>query len=100
MYNYSAKVVRVVDGDTVDFDVDLGFKTTLRLRGRLVGVDTPERGHADWGKAKDMLSDLLTEHADEDGRIQIHTHKTGKYGRWLVDIDNVNKTLSEILPYG
>ena len=100
MYNYSAKVVRVIDGDTVDLDVDLGFKISFRLRGRLSEVDTPERGHADWGKAKDMLSDLLTQQEDEDGYIQVYTKKTGKYGRWLIDIENVNKTLAEIWPYG
>ena len=42
MYTYRAKLVKVVDGDTVDLDVDLGFHTTLRIRGRLIGVDTPE----------------------------------------------------------
>ena len=37
--------------------------------------------------------------ADPDGYITIKTHKTGKYGRWLVDIDNVNKALAEKWPY-
>ena len=46
------------------------------------------------------LSRLLKEQEDEKGYIMIKTYKTGKYGRWLVDIDNVNKTLAEIWPYG
>ena len=37
--------------------------------------------------------------SDPDGDITIKTHKTGKYGRWLVDIDNVNKVLEEKRPY-
>ena len=43
MYEYACKVVRVVDGDTVDVDIDLGFDVVLRKqRIRLYGVDTPE----------------------------------------------------------
>ena len=99
MYKYKAKVKRVVDGDTVDFDVDLGFHVIIRLRGRLLDVDTPERGHQDWAKATEMLESLLKEQEDEEGYVTIHTGKTGKYGRWLVDIDHVNTVLAEIWPY-
>ena len=43
MYEYKCKVVKVVDGDTVDVDIDLGFGVWLRKqRVRLVGIDTPE----------------------------------------------------------
>ena len=43
MYDYRAKIVKVVDGDTVDVDIDLGFGVWLKdERVRLVGVDTPE----------------------------------------------------------
>ena len=43
MYEYRCKVVRVVDGDTVDVDVDLGFGVWLKKeRVRLLGIDTPE----------------------------------------------------------
>ena len=42
MYEYKCKVVKVVDGDTVDVDIDLGFGVWLRKqRVRLVGIDTP-----------------------------------------------------------
>ena len=41
-YTYRAKLVRCVDGDTVDLEIDLGFYMTAKIRGRLVGVDTPE----------------------------------------------------------
>jgi len=99
MYKYKAKVKRVVDGDTVDFDVDLGFHVVIRLRGRLLDVDTPERGHQDWTKATEMLEGLLKEQEDGEGYVTIHTVKTGKYGRWLIDIDHVNTVLGEIWPY-
>ena len=42
MYTYAARLVRVVDGDTVDLDIDLGFHITVRERFRLAGIDTPE----------------------------------------------------------
>ena len=99
MYEYKAIVDRVVDGDTVDFDVDLGFHVVIRLRGRLLDVDTPERGHQDWAKATEMLESLLKEQEDGEGYVPIHTVKTGKYGRWLIDIDHVNTVLGEIWPY-
>ena len=61
MYNYRAKVIRCVDGDTVDFDVDLGFKIFARIRTRLIGVDTPERGQAEYKSATLWLEELLKE---------------------------------------
>ena len=43
MYEYKVKVVHIVDGDTIDVDIDLGFKTVLtKRRIRLYGIDTPE----------------------------------------------------------
>ena len=42
MYNYKAKVVRVVDGDTVDLKVDLGFHISANERFRIKDIDTPE----------------------------------------------------------
>ena len=99
MYNYKAKVKRVVDGDTVDLEIHLGFKITVDIRCRLVGVHTPERGHKDFHTASSMLKDLLDNSADEKGFIYIDTHKTGKYGRWLVDIPCVNSTMANKWPY-
>ena len=99
MHIYRAKVKRVVDGDTVDFDVDLGFNIAIRIRTRLLGVDTPERGHVDWAKATSVLTNLLNEQQDEEGYLVIETKKTGKYGRWLVDIKGVNESLAKVWPY-
>ena len=99
MYTYQAKVKRVVDGDTVDLDVDLGFHVIIRLRGRLIDVDTPERGHQDWARATETLERLLKEQEDKEGYITISTAKTGKYGRWLIDIDDVNTVLAREWPY-
>lgn len=107
MYEYKARIKRIVDGDTLDLQVDLGFNVNINIRGRLVGVNTPERGHEDFHKASVACRDLLRSVArfenpgelDEEWWITIKTSKTGKFGRWLVDIDGVNNKLKEIWPY-
>jgi len=99
MYKYRAKVTRVVDGDTVDFEVDLGFNLFAKIRTRLIGVDTPERGKPLYAEATDLLKYLLALNADQEGYIIIETHKTGKYGRWLVSIENINSAMADRWPY-
>lgn len=99
MHIYRAKIIKIVDGDTVDFDVDLGFHASIRIRTRLIGVDTPERGHEDWAKATSVLTGLLHQQQDEEGYVIIETKKTGKYGRWLVNIQGVNESLAKVWPY-
>jgi micrococcal nuclease len=107
MYEYRAKLKRVVDGDTVDFVVDLGFHVHTTIRTRLLGVDTPERGHPDWKKATAECARLISVVADVEGAevghpehyLTIRTHKQGKYGRWLVEIDGVTDVLAETWPY-
>ena len=108
MYEYRAKLKKVVDGDTVDFVVDLGFNIHTTIRTRLLGVDTPERGHPDWKKATAECVRLISVVANVEGStigkpehyLTIKTHKQGKYGRWLVEIDGVTDKLAEIWPYG
>lgn len=102
MHEYKAKVDRVIDGDTVDFILDLGFNVNIKIRGRLAGVDTPERNHPDWRLATDTCAELLEKAAADGfhgGDIIIKTSKTGKYGRWIVDIAGVTDKLAERWPY-
>tara|TARA_R100000808_G_C2119547_1_gene131177 strand:+ start:71 stop:385 length:315 start_codon:yes stop_codon:yes gene_type:complete len=102
MYEYKAIVDRVVDGDTVDFYVDLGFSVGMKIRGRLSGVDTPERGHRDFVVATKKCRELLNKAAASfpyEGKLIIRTHKTGKYGRWIVEIPGVTDELAKIWPY-
>jgi len=81
MYTYKAKVVRVIDGDTVDVAIDLGFKVTINARLRLAGIDAPEiRGKEkiEGFKSREWLVDRLPE------SILVTTGKEkGKYGRWI-----------------
>ncbi len=79
--------------------VDLGFYVHHKITARLEGVDTPERGQADYKKATLMLENLVIANQDNEGNVVINTEKTGKYGRWLVDIKGVNSVLAEKWPY-
>ena len=94
MYEYKAKVLRVVDGDTVDLEVDKGFNTFMRDRFRLFGIDAPEtygvkktsEEYAAGQKAKNWLKEKI-----ENRSVIVKTHKDkrGKYGRWLAEIFRV-----------
>lgn len=82
LYKYRALVLRWVDGDTVDALVDLGFRVETRIRFRLYGVNTPERGQPLYKEATDHALDL----APIGSYVRLRTHGTGKYGRWLAEV--------------
>ena len=104
-HNYSAKLVRVVDGDTCDAMIDLGFNTWVKKRIRFYGVDTWEsrtRNLEEKKKglaAKAYVKDLL-ENSDE-GKFALKSHGVGKYGRVLGELfvkgheTSVNELLKE-----
>ena len=91
MYEYAIKeIVRVVDGDTIDILIDLGFDLTKKERVRLAGIDTPESRTKDLEEkamgleAKEFLTRLLTDGMTSGLRVK--TEKDGKYGRMLGSI--------------
>lgn len=78
MYEYYTKIEKVVDGDTVDVFIDLGFSVWHKERIRLVGIDTAEKNTA-FGKAtKKLLADTL-----EGKKVKLKVSKPDKYGRYL-----------------
>jgi len=85
IYIYKAELVRVVDGDTVDLIIDLGFDTSRRERFRLYGLDAPEMTTAAGKDAKAWLIGVLGPY----GAIYVQTTqlstkaKRDKYGRFL-----------------
>lgn len=88
MYQYKAKLRRVVDGDTVDLDVDLGFYMTAALRFRILGVDTPElRGGTPETKAAAKEAKAFVQ-AELGNAISIMatTEKADSFGRWLARV--------------
>jgi micrococcal nuclease len=103
MYEYRVKqVLRVVDGDTIDVDIDLGFDISFTSRVRLAGIDTPESRTTDKREkvlgleVKQRLKELLS----KSSSLVIKTEKpdsTEKYGRilgWLF-IDGAEKSINE-----
>ncbi len=86
MYEYQATLVHVVDGDTVDLAIDLGFFTTLQCRLRLVGVDTPERGQPGYQQAKEFVRVTLTQTQFKVRTLKHPSKSLDKYGRFLADI--------------
>ena len=88
MYEYDIRVVRVVDGDTIDAQVDLGFKIHHNIRIRLFGINTPETRTQDAeekvkGKAATERVKELIREAD---RIILKSHGVGKFGRCLGEL--------------
>ena len=102
-HGYSCKLDRVVDGDTCDAMIDLGFDTWVKKRIRFMGVDTWEsrtRNKEEKVKglaAKAFTKDLL-ENSDE-GKFSIISHGRGKYGRVLGEIfvKGHEKSVNELL---
>ena len=100
---YSAKLVRVVDGDTCDAMIDLGFDTWVKKRIRFYGVDTWEsrtRNKEEKVKglaAKAYVKDLL-ENSDE-GKFVLKSYGVGKYGRVLADlfVKGNDKSINQLL---
>ena len=105
MYEYRIrKVLKVVDGDTIDVDIDLGFNISYYQRVRLAGIDTPESRTTD-KKEKELgleVKDKLKKAIDAATSVVIKTEKpdsSEKYGRilgWVFLDDNkvsINQTL-------
>ena len=97
-YLYNALITNVVDGDTVDARVDLGFSIYTEMRLRLYGIDTPE-----------LNSKILDERlAAQDAKrfvetmclnqtVLLRTYKKDKYGRYLADIIIGESTVNQML---
>jgi micrococcal nuclease len=101
IYIYKAELIRVVDGDTVDLIIDLGFDTSRKERFRLYGIDAPELRTAEGKAAKEWLWDALQPlEAIYVQTIQLSTKaKRDKYGRFLAvlygDFGDVQTKLPE-----
>ena len=104
MYIYKAKVTNIVDGDTVDVEIDLGFGIKMNERIRLYDIDTPEIRTRDLNEkargiaAKDFLTKTLKSY-NNNIIIKTHFNKRGKFGRILGELyspdmtSNINQLL-------
>lgn len=115
LFTYAAKLLRVVDGDTLELEIDVGFNTWMRHKVRLRGIDCPETGTRKGDKATAFVDALLRPRAKLSGRksrvsvpaneikpseemipverapdpsplVVIRSYKSEKFGRYLVDL--------------
>ena len=103
MYTYFVKSVdRVVDGDTIDIIIDLGFDLTKKERVRLAGIDTPEKRTKN-PKEKEMgyqATEFLEMHLMEASKLTVKTEKEGKFGRmlgWLYKSEEDTMSINQIM---
>ena len=113
MFEYKATVVRIVDGDTVDCDIDIGFSVVLhKQRIRLKGIDTPESRTRDkeeklYGLAAKAYLEGFIWAAGDDLSIETSMDGRGKFGRILGRLINrdgecINDIMCEVghaVPY-
>jgi micrococcal nuclease len=103
MYTYKAKLVRVINGDTLDIEIDLGFDIIIKQRLKLYGIDTPDSRSTNVDikqkglDVKQRLMDLL----NKEFKVETILNKRGKYGRILgkiyVVVDNNEVCINELL---
>ena len=99
MYEYFCKIQRVVDGDTVDISVNLGFDIWHNARVRMMGIDTPESrtrnleekalGLASRARLKELLK-------GQKVRLECSKEGKGKFGRILADVHTIDKEGNDV----
>ena len=107
-YIYRAKLDRVIDGDTVDAMIDVGFDIWIKKRIRYMGIDTWESRTRDLDEKKKGLAakarnkDLLLNVSEKPGYFRLKSHGVGKYGRvlgelFIQDAEGVQYNINETL---
>ena len=99
MYEYMAKLQRVVDGDTIDVRIDLGFDIHHSARVRMMGIDTPEsRTRNLEEKALGLASKARLKELLKGKKVRIATSKEGKgkFGRVLATVIAIDKDGTEV----
>ena len=100
MYPYKIKLDRVVDGDTIDAEIDLGFDVSVKKRIRFQGINAPESRTRDLEEkarglaAKDFVVDMFEKH---NNVFILHSQGVGKYGRCLGNIFFGDQNLNDLL---
>jgi len=102
MIKYPAKLVKIIDGDTIDAIIDIGFDISIKKRIRLWGINAPETRSKDKSevkkgkKTKRRLKEILDL---SDGKFDIIFHGRGKFGRYLGEIfvKQYDKSINQLL---
>lgn len=85
-FTYAAAVERVVDADTLDVAIDLGFRIQFRVRVRVAGIDAPELSTEAGKQAKAFVVRFLSGDDGNPRSVVLRTYKPDKYGRALADV--------------
>ena len=96
-YRFEAEVIRVIDGDTIEVRIDIGFGATFKTRVRLARINTPELRGEDAARgqaAKKRVQELLPVGTGEKVFLQTYKDGNDKYGRYLADV-HVDGVVSE-----
>lgn len=93
MYEYTAIMNHVVDGDTINLTIDLGFRMTMTANCRLAGINAPEMRSSTGEQSKEYLIALMNEKTP----LKIISKKLDKYGRPVVEIIKGNKNINQIM---
>ena len=91
-YKFNGQVIRVIDGDTFDALVDLGFHVITTQRFRMLGIDAPEKGTPGANEATAYLSSQIL-----NKNVVIQSYKGDSFGRWLATVwlkDDTNQDSS------
>jgi micrococcal nuclease len=89
MYTYNAKVIKIIDGDTIDLEIDLGFHVKICKRARLSGIDAYEKKSTfifERELAAKAMSFLVYRIENRTVKIKTAIDKEDKYGRILVEV--------------
>jgi micrococcal nuclease len=100
MYRYKAKLLKIVDGDTIDAEINLGFSILVHKRVRLWKINAPETRTRDLQEKKQgkrtkrRLKELLRAN---DNHFELISHGFGKFGRCLGEIFIDNRSINDLL---
>ncbi len=104
LYTYEAQLLNIVDGDTYDFQIDLGFNVHKKLRVRLLEVDTAEiygvKMESEEYKRGQRQKEFVSTKLNSADTIVLKTYEgdeRGKYGRYLAEVLVDDKSLSDLL---
>lgn len=90
---FNCNVLKWVDGDTVDLDVDMGFSIWSKQRIRLSGIDTPEKGEENYTEATNKAKEI----APIGIAAVLFSHGKDKYGRYIGELKVNNVIVNEAL---
>ena len=102
-FYYGVEILRVVDGDTVDVRIDLGFDVWHKCRVRLMGINAPESRTRDKEEkerglaAKDWLKEQFKNMESMDMKVELQSHGKGKFGRILGEFFINGKNINQLM---